>query len=364
MTLLLCAVVAGRAALAQTSGAWPAPPAASAAQDDRPAALRDGPHDMVVNGVRLWYRIAGDGSAEAPPVLFLHGGPGYNSHSFAVLAGPRLERGLRMIYLDQRGCGRSERPWTGQYSLDTLVADIEAFRVALGVPRISVIGHSFGGTLALEYAAAHPDHVARMVLVSAAADLPSACQARAAWLATHYPAEFARARAAVGPDTAAQDCALAFRALSGEAFVAYNNAVMFPDSLLRVRQDSVDAASGLRNTGELSRALFDGGLLTYRFAPHAERLTMPVLVLAGRCDSAIGLDPQRALAGMLANARFEEYERGGHFLYLDEPERFARDVTAFLTAPPGESAPGDGLTLPGGGSGPEGRRVAGATDGL
>lgn len=282
--------------------------------------------------MRLWYCVAGHGSAEAPPVLFLHGGPGYNSHSFAVLAGPRLERGLRMIYLDQRGCGRSERPWTGQYSLDTLVADIEALRMALGVPQISVIGHSFGGTLALEYTAAHPDRVERLVLVSAAADLPAACHARVTWLAAHFPADLERARAAAATSAAAQDCALAFSTLSGRAFVAYNNAVMFPDSLLRVRQDSVDAAGGLRNTGELARALFDGGLLTYRFS-HPAQLTMPVLVLAGRGDSAIGLEPQRALAGMLSNARFEEYERGGHFLYLDDPDRFARDVITFLTAP-------------------------------
>jgi proline iminopeptidase len=243
-----------------------------------------------------------------------------------------------MIYLDQRGSGRSERPWTRHYQLDTLVADIEALRAALGVRRLALVGHSFGGTLAVEYAAAHPDRVARLVLVSAATDLPAACHARVTWLAAHYPTELSRARARAAADTSAtasSDCALAFSALSGDTLMAYNNAVMFPDSVLRVRQDSVDAASGLRNTGELSRAQLGASLLTYRFS-RPERLTMPVLILAGRHDSAIGLEPQRALAQRLPNARIVEYEHGGHFLYLDEPEHFASDVTAFVTAPTGE----------------------------
>src|SRR5438270_3038605 len=130
-----------------------------------PSTFQPGEHDVVLNGVRLWYRIAGTPTSNTPPVLFLHGGPGYNSYSFAHIEGPLLEKTVRMIYLDQRGSGRSERPWTRDYKMQTLVADIEALRRSLGVPRLAVIGHSFGGTLALEYAAAHPEHVAKLVLV-------------------------------------------------------------------------------------------------------------------------------------------------------------------------------------------------------
>lgn len=58
---------------------------------------------------------------------------------------------------------------------------------------------------------------------------------------------------------------------------------------------------------------------------------MPVLILAGGAeDDAIGLPQQRALAAALPDARLVEYEHAGHFLYLDQPERFARDVVAFL----------------------------------
>ena len=103
--------------------------------------------------MHLWYREAGVGSTSTPPVVFLHDGPGYNSYSFAALKGPRLESTLRMIYLDQRGNGRSERSANRDYAMTTLVADVQALRQQFGVPRIAIIGHSFGTILALEYAA-------------------------------------------------------------------------------------------------------------------------------------------------------------------------------------------------------------------
>lgn len=296
-------------------------------------ALRTGEHNVVLNGVRIWYRVAGNTKSNLPPLVFLHGGPGYNSNSFSVLAGPRLEETIRVVYYDERGSGRSERPWTGHYQLDTLVEDVEALRRALGVAKIAVLGHSFGGTLALEYAAKYPNRVSRMVLVGAGSNMPAACAARVDYLSQHYATLLSRARA----DTAAgrhwTDCRLALDMLPDSLREKVNNESMFPDLTLARTQDSLDAASGLRNTGELSRALFRGGLLNYRFAS-PQRVTMPVLILAGKEDYAIGLPQQRALAGALPNARIVEYERSGHFLYLDQPERFTRDVVAFLSNQP------------------------------
>jgi proline iminopeptidase len=296
---------------------------------DNPA-LRAGEHQVVVNDVRLWYKVAGHGAKGAPPLLFLHGGPGYNSYSFEAQAGRALEPHVQMIYLDQRGSGRSERPWRGDYSIAGLVDDIEALRKTLGVPKIAVMGHSFGGTLALEYAAAYPQHVASVVLVSAAADIPAACAARVEYIAKHYPDRLDKARAEAKarnetPDT----CFYAFNSVGPDLHQRVNDEVMFPDMELGRRQDALDAKSGLRNTGELGNALFGGGFTSYRFA-HPERLAMPVLVMAGTEDHAIGLPAQRALGQALPHARVVEYPNAGHFLYLDAPARFTRDVTDFL----------------------------------
>jgi proline iminopeptidase len=301
-------------------------PAAQAAPAN--AAMQPGEHQTIVDGLRLWYKVAGQGAGT--PLLFLHGGPGYNSYSFEAQAGRALDGSLKMIYLDQRGSGRSERPWTGVYTIPAMVEDIEALRKQLGVPKLALMGHSFGGALALEYAAAYPQHVARLVLVSAASSIPDACAARVAFLAKRYPADLAKARAAAAerketPD----DCFFAFNSVPDDIRDRVNDETMFPDMKLAQEQKDVDAKSGLRNTGELGGALWNNGFLSYRF-DRFERVTMPVLVLAGEDDFAIGLPAQRALASRLPHAKLVEYAGAGHFLYLDAPQRFTRDVVEFL----------------------------------
>jgi proline iminopeptidase len=126
-----------------------------------PRPCSTGPYLPVGQGHRLWWQVFGP--AQGDPWLVLHGGPGSASHP--GLAAPfDLERQQVVLY-DQRGCGRS-RPQGGvrHNRLGALVNDIEALRLHLGVERWSVLGGSWGATLALAYAAAHPASVERLVL--------------------------------------------------------------------------------------------------------------------------------------------------------------------------------------------------------
>jgi proline iminopeptidase len=201
------------------------------------------------------------------------------------------------------------------------------------VPKISLMGHSFGGLLALEYAARYPQNVSRLILVGAFSDGPATCRVHRERLAGMHLVEYARVLKDTAWRNAAKhnDCEYESRALTSAERERFNSSGIFPDSTLQRVQDSVDAASGLRNTGEQSRALFSAGLFGYRFTKHA-RVTMPTLVLTGGNDNAVGVPPQRYLAATLPNARLAVYDRAGHFPYLEEPERFARDVISFLTA--------------------------------
>src|SRR5207245_3496499 len=112
--------------------------------------LHYGPHQVVINNVRLLYRVAGRAAPGVPPVVFLHGGPGQGSYHFAALVGPSLEHSLRMVYFDQRGRGTSEQPSTGEYSMATLVEDIDGVRRELCEQQIALIAHSFGVPMHLE----------------------------------------------------------------------------------------------------------------------------------------------------------------------------------------------------------------------
>jgi proline iminopeptidase len=298
--------------------------AAPAAAESR-AALAPGVHETVVNGVRLWYRVAGRG--RGVPVVYLHGGPGQGSQSFAKFAGPELEKGLRMVYLDQRGSGRSERPWDRAYSLDLLVDDLEKLRIAWGVPKLALIGQSFGTALAMEYAARYPERVSHLVLAAGIPDIPAAIDIQCARLEREDPEAFARAKAALREGDKGR-CNV-FRAYEGAASRAFVDRNMYPKPETMKLVDEADAEGGLRNTGEIGQAIIGQGFFGYRF-DRAERLTMPVLVIAGGKDFQAVAEPQRALAQRVKRGLYLEYPEAGHFMFVEEPVRFGRDVTAFI----------------------------------
>ena len=296
-------------------------PAAALADD----LLATGAHETTVNDVRLWYRVAGP--ASGTPVVFLHGGPGQGSQTFAKFAGPALGKSLRMVYLDQRGSGRSGRPEDGAYAVALMVDDLERLRRAWGAERISLIGHSFGTVLAMEYTAKYPEHVEKVVLSGAVVDAPAALDLQCARLEQTDPATYAKALARL-PAGSPRKCNI-FAA--PRVFVDGN---MYPDPATMKLVDEADAEGGLRNTGEVGAALFKQGFLDYRFE-HPERLTMPVLVIGGAQDYQAMVAPIRAFVAAAPDARLVEYEGAGHFMFVEQPDRFARDVIEFLGSGPG-----------------------------
>ena len=294
--------------------------APAAAQPSPRASLATGEHQVIVNGVRLWYRVAG--RERGVPVVFLHGGPGQGSQTFAKFAGPRLEPSLKMVYLDQRGSGRSEKHWAKKYSLDLLVDDLEQLRRLWRAPRIALIGHSFGTVLALEYAAKYPERVSHLVLAGAVVDFPAALDLQCTRLEKVDPETYAKAVARL-PQGSTRRCHI-FAA--PRSFIDGN---MYPDPATMRLVDETDATDGMYNTGEISGALFGQGLLDYRFNQR-QRLTMPVLFISGAKDYQAVVEPIRTFVGEVPQARLIEYEGAGHFMFVEDPERFARDVTAFI----------------------------------
>jgi pimeloyl-ACP methyl ester carboxylesterase len=118
--------------------------------------------DVVANGVRHHVQRLGRGE----PVVFLHGLVMDNLSSFYfTLANPVGERNEAILY-DLRGHGLSERPASG-YSVAQLVSDLAALLDAMGLSRVTLVGNSFGGLLALAFAAAHPARMARLALIDA-----------------------------------------------------------------------------------------------------------------------------------------------------------------------------------------------------
>ena len=149
------------------------------------------------DGVRAWrrvevavdgYRVVAYSLGSGDRVVFcLNGGPGLPCDYLRDAHGFLADLGYRVVAFDQLGCGASDRPDDPDlWSITRYVAETEAVRHALGVERVHLLGHSWGGWLAIEYALTHPGALRTLILENTAADLP------------HLMAEMHRLRSALG----------------------------------------------------------------------------------------------------------------------------------------------------------------------
>ncbi|ARS25732.1 proline iminopeptidase-family hydrolase [Sphingomonas sp. KC8] len=150
-----------RTTLAMAGAALLAPAAALA--EAAPNIQPDREMLVPVPGGRVYVRINGDLAAPKPPVVMIHGGPGGSHGSFLPALPLAADRAV--ILYDQLDCGLSEKPGApANWHIPRFVDELDAIRVALGVSRWHVLGHSWGGTIALEYAARHPRELASLIL--------------------------------------------------------------------------------------------------------------------------------------------------------------------------------------------------------
>lgn len=122
---------------------------------------------MTTDSVKLYVNIKGDGI----PCLFIHGGPGQGSNYWEKLAGEFSEKHFKMIYLDQRGCGRSSSPKNNDYSIERMIKDFEEVRKALHINDWLIMGHSFGGILQTYYANTHSEKIKGMLMFNCTLDM-------------------------------------------------------------------------------------------------------------------------------------------------------------------------------------------------
>src|SRR5271154_1317481 len=142
-------------------------PAKSAAVDGSPSSpslesgLKPGEFTTDINGLRLWYKIAGSG----PVCILPTPGWGVSADLYFRTLKP-FEKIFTMVYLETRGTGHSEEPkHPTEYTYSEFVSDLDGLRIHLHQDKIWVIGHSEGGVQALQYALAHPTNVAGLVLI-------------------------------------------------------------------------------------------------------------------------------------------------------------------------------------------------------
>ena len=270
-----------------------------------------------VAGIDLFYRVEGEGA----PVLLVHGAPG-TDHTWFYPGILRLAERCRVIGYDHAGHGRSQQVDPATLSMARLVNDIEGLRRSLGLSRVCVLGHSFGGFLALRYALAYPAHLAGLVLVGTAATI-EVQDASAQAVRALAPPPLVSAREHLWNGTL--DGTIKTDAELRDAFqralpIYYHRRELAPSAL----PDMVFRLAA-------RRALTRGDALRYRVDDgRLGGITAPALVTVGRHDLITPMAASERLAAAIPNAALAVFQDSGHLPFAEEPARFADVVGAFV----------------------------------
>jgi proline-specific peptidase len=276
----------------------------------------------TTDGRTLAYRRTGSG-----PLLVCHsGGPGLSGEELGDLAG--LGEFAELVILEPRGTGCSDRPADrAAYGFDDYVADLEELRAHLGSERISLLGFSHGGMVAMAYAAEHPERVDRIVLAATLASKDPAFEAEMERALAEREGEpwYPDARAALEEEEAAdfEDDEALGRNLNRQwplYFGRYGEPERaYVESIAHVKPN----ADALRHFNTEVWPAFD-------LRPALARISAPTLVLAGGRDFIAGPAAARAMVAALPNAELVVFPEAGHFLFVEAPEDFREAVRDFL----------------------------------
>ncbi|WP_427886643.1 alpha/beta fold hydrolase [Kribbella sp. GL6] len=267
------------------------------------------------------------GSADAPPVLFIHGGPGAGSYDFMKLQGDRLARSFHLIGVDQRGVQQSD-PLTGPVSELDLIADYEALREQLGIAQWSVIGHSYGGRIALRYAATHPQAITKVVFENPGWDMVLASDTLAhAALRLLPDAEFP---SHTGPATKAMwDERVDLLIRLGERRMEIYTG---PDARdLQLPADTEIDGEFHRRSGHFSEQITSSSSFADEVLPYLGQLTQPALLIKGEYDPATSAEEIELFRSDVRQGIYYYAAGVGHFLHAEQPDVYARLVTDFLS---------------------------------
>jgi proline iminopeptidase len=273
---------------------------------------------VLVNGVRLFVDVEGAklvpdrGSMRVKPtIVLLHGGPGFDHSSFKPELS-RLAEVAQLVYLDHRGNGRSDRGDPDSWNLETWADDVKGLCDVLEIERPIVLGWSFGGMVAMVYAARHPHHPAGLILQSTAVRIDI------------------------------ERIVVAFESVGGRpAAIAAREFWTHPDddSMARYVEHCIPLYSSDPLGDRLSRSVLNLELLK-GFEGQMEmdlrkglgQVQVSVVVLAGRRDPIMPLSAAEEIVVALPgpNVSLEVFDRSSHFIHASEPERFRSVVEAFV----------------------------------
>ncbi|MGW4031275.1 alpha/beta fold hydrolase [Streptomyces sp. NPDC004838] len=283
------------------------------------------PHDIFrqapvtgPDGYALHTVTSGDGNRV---LIGLHGGPGGSGGDYLRPLHRLASSARTVVTFDQLGTGRSETPPADHaWTLDTAVADVDAVRRASGAERIDLLGHSYGGMLALQYTLDHPDRVGRLVLSNTASSSARITLEAIAQLSTIMPP--AKACAAVTADALGEhDCPDYLDAVA-KWLGRYGTADK--EALADLTAESLDLGPAGRGLWGDRMWFANGAVRGWDVEPRLGEITAPTLIVHGGSDMS-SPETNRAIARGIRHAEWLTMNNNSHDMFG------AGNVATYLT---------------------------------
>lgn len=280
---------------------------------------------ISIRDISLNMKIMGRGT----PLALMHGGPG--ADLYTLLSFKPLADQFTLVFYDHRCNGRSEGADITSLTWENLTADADALREKLGFEKWAVLGHSFGGYVALEYALRYPNRLSHLVLVDTGGD--------SRWAQEKAPEVLAQR--GYSPEMVS----LARRFLNGQI----EPGEMFPDLMklgkaytyhISPRQIPHMILTGLQTKLRPEALIYSAThfLKGWSVMERLNEIQVPTLILAGREDFQFPPEHQRELAAGIPNSRLVIIDHAGHNVQDEQPAEVQRVIRDFLANNTGRSA--------------------------
>ena len=277
-----------------------------------------------INGVDHYIKKVGTGA----PVLVLHGGPGL-FHNILEPHFQSIAKKYQLIFYDQRGCGQTAFPTdTSTISVDNYVEDVEGIRNHLKLDKLTIIGHSWGGLLAMHYGSKYPGNLEKMILVAPA------------------PANSDYTKETFGAmqDKRSSDESMELVKVMSSKEFEQRDPKVFLDAIKigdRVNFDDVNNVDKLYENVEFTTATANNLLLVnsimeknffeFDILDQLSNITTPTLIIHGANDN-IPFYSSQTTQEHLGNARLVVISKSGHYPFVENQKDFNKEVKDFLEA--------------------------------
>lgn len=282
-----------------------------------------------INGTKIFFDIDGagyipkNGRLTQKPVCFvLHGGPG-EAHGYFKPFLNELTEDMQLVYIDQRGSGYSAKGQQESYSLENNVEDIEELRKYLGLEKVWLLGHSYGGMVALKYALKYDVHLAGLILTTTAASYRFLEKAQK-YVAEHGTEEQKRFGDILfnGKFTSNEEV--------DQYYVVMESLYVNTAAPTNHKGKELDVLMELDRSYEALNEGFGNFLREFDVTDRLPEIKVPTLVIAGRHDWITPVEESELIADRIPNSLFIVLEKSSHSVMEEETAAYNRTVKAFV----------------------------------